>query len=64
MAWSVASTHLATLRDGGVLSARREWKTVYYRADPTRIGQTLSDLQTSLRACCPPDICPPGTTCG
>ncbi|MFF3444640.1 ArsR/SmtB family transcription factor [Streptosporangium sp. NPDC002721] len=64
LAQSAASTHLATLRDGGVLSARREWKTVYYRADPARIGQALSDLQTSLQACCPPDICTPGATCG
>ncbi|MGW3365021.1 ArsR/SmtB family transcription factor [Streptosporangium canum] len=61
---SAASIHLATLRDGGVLSARREWKTVYYRADPARIGQALSDLQVSLQACCPPDDCVPSGGCG
>ncbi|MFD8565258.1 ArsR/SmtB family transcription factor [Streptosporangium canum] len=61
---SAASIHLAALRDGGVLSARREWKTVYYRADPARIGQALSDLQASLQACCPPDDCAPSGGCG
>lgn len=59
LAQSAASAHLATLRDGGVLTARREWKTVSYRADPVRIGQALSDLQASLQACCPSDGCAP-----
>ncbi|MBB6349924.1 ArsR/SmtB family transcription factor [Nonomuraea muscovyensis] len=63
LAQSAASTHLATLRDGGVLTSRREWKAVYYRADPARIGQALSDLQISLRACCPPTDCSP-SGCG
>jgi DNA-binding transcriptional ArsR family regulator len=54
LAQSATSTHLATLRDGGVLASRRDWKTVYYRADPPRIGKALSDLQASLNACCPP----------
>ncbi|GAA3446462.1 hypothetical protein Pve01_64530 [Planomonospora venezuelensis] len=54
LAQSAASAQLATLREGGVLAARREWKTVYYRADPQRIGRALGDLQACLRACCPP----------
>ncbi|MFC4533104.1 ArsR/SmtB family transcription factor [Sphaerisporangium dianthi] len=57
LAQSATSTHLATLRDGGLLSSRREWKTVYYRADPGRIGRALTDLQLSLQACCPPGDC-------
>ncbi|MEU4696561.1 ArsR/SmtB family transcription factor [Nonomuraea dietziae] len=64
LAQSATSTHLATLRDGGVLTSRREWKTVYYRADPARIGRALSDLQASLQACCPPTDCAPGGGCG
>ncbi|WP_326640297.1 metalloregulator ArsR/SmtB family transcription factor [Streptosporangium sp. NBC_01755] len=64
LAQSATSTHLATLRDGGVLSARREWKTVYYRADPGRIGQALADLQLSLQACCPPNACTSDAACG
>ncbi|TMR98458.1 ArsR/SmtB family transcription factor [Nonomuraea basaltis] len=64
LAQSATSTHLATLRDGGVLTSRREWKTVYYRADPARIGRALSDLQASLQACCPPDDCGPSGGCG
>ncbi|MFB4284055.1 MULTISPECIES: ArsR/SmtB family transcription factor [unclassified Nonomuraea] len=63
LAQSATSTHLATLRDGGVLSSRREWKTVYYRADSARIGKALSDLQATLQACCPPDDCAPGASC-
>ncbi|MBG0831382.1 winged helix-turn-helix transcriptional regulator [Planomonospora sp. ID67723] len=61
LAQSAASTHLATLRDGGVLASRREWKTVYYRADPGRIGRALGDLQACLHACCPPADCSPDT---
>jgi DNA-binding transcriptional ArsR family regulator len=63
LAQSATSTHLATLRDGGVLASRREWKTVYYRADPARIGKALSDLQTTLNACCPPPGEAPGCGC-
>ncbi|TDD43252.1 ArsR family transcriptional regulator [Nonomuraea terrae] len=55
LAQSATSTHLATLRDGGVLVSRREWKTVYYRADSARISKALADLQATLNACCPPD---------
>ncbi|WP_440106718.1 ArsR/SmtB family transcription factor [Streptosporangium sp. H16] len=64
LAQSAASIHLAMLRDGGMLTSRREWKTVHYRADPGRIGQALADLQVSLQACCPPDACAPDTACG
>ncbi|MDH2426371.1 metalloregulator ArsR/SmtB family transcription factor [Sphaerisporangium sp. TRM90804] len=61
LAQSATSTHLATLRDGGVLTSRRDWKTVYYRADAGRIGRALADLQLSLWACCPAEGCaPPG----
>jgi DNA-binding transcriptional ArsR family regulator len=52
LAQSATSTHLATLRDGGVLTSRREWKTVYYRADPAGIGRALEELQGYLRGCC------------
>lgn len=55
LAQSAASAQLATLRDSGLLVARREWKTVYYRVDPDGIARALADLQTALRACCPPD---------
>ncbi len=54
-AQSAAFTHLATLRDGGVLTSRREWKTVHYRADPARIGRALAGLEVSLQACCSPE---------
>jgi len=55
LAQSAASAQLATLRDSGVLVARREWKTVYYRVDANGLAQALADLQATLRACCPPD---------
>lgn len=63
LAQSATSTHLATLRDGGVLTSRREWKTVYYRADSARISKALSDLQATLNACCPPDDAPAASCC-
>ncbi|TDD10988.1 ArsR family transcriptional regulator [Nonomuraea deserti] len=64
LAQSATSTHLATLREGGVLTSRREWKTVYYRADPARIRKALMDLKASLDACCPPAEETPGGGCG
>ncbi len=51
---SAASTHLAMLREAGVLASRREWKTVYYRADPEGILRNLDGLRDYLLACCPP----------
>ncbi|WP_433418549.1 ArsR/SmtB family transcription factor [Microtetraspora malaysiensis] len=54
LAQSAASTHLAMLRDAGVLTSRREWKTVYYQVNPDGVAQALKDLQATLRACCPP----------
>ncbi|WP_214317541.1 ArsR/SmtB family transcription factor [Nonomuraea sediminis] len=53
LAQSATSTHLATLRDSGVLLARREWKTVYYRVNPQGIDQALTDLRAALQSCCP-----------
>lgn len=50
---STASQQLAMLRDGGLLSARRDGKTVWYRADPAGIAAALGELQDCLRACCP-----------
>lgn len=58
LAQSATSSHLATLRDAGVLTSRREWKTVYYRADPNGILANLDGLRDYLLACCPPDCAP------
>lgn len=54
LAQSAASAQLASMRVGGVLVSRREWKTVFYRADPAGIGAALDELQSLLRSCCPP----------
>lgn len=60
LAQSATSTHLATLRDAGILTARREWKTVYYRANPAGILTNLDNLRDYLLACCPPDCATSG----
>ncbi|ADD43089.1 ArsR/SmtB family transcription factor [Stackebrandtia nassauensis] len=59
LAQSAASTHLATLRDAGILTSRRDWKTVYYRANPAGFLKSLDDLRDYLLACCPPDCAAP-----
>lgn len=51
---STASQQLALLRDGGLLAARRDGKTVWYRADPITIDSALDELRGCLRSCCPP----------
>lgn len=54
LAQSATSAHLATLRDAGILTSRREWKTVYYRANSNGIHAGLDGLREYLLACCPP----------
>jgi DNA-binding transcriptional ArsR family regulator len=49
---STASQQLDILRRGGVVTSRREGKTVLYRADKEGTSAALSDLQTYLQNCC------------
>ena len=49
---STASQQLALLRRGKVVVARREGKTVYYRADRAGMAAALADLQRYLERCC------------
>lgn len=49
---STASQQLASLRRGKVVVARREGKTVYYRADREGMAAALADLQRYLAKCC------------
>ena len=49
---STASQQLALLRRGKVVVARREGKTVYYRADRAGMAAALADLQRYLEKCC------------
>ncbi|WP_033440855.1 ArsR/SmtB family transcription factor [Saccharothrix sp. NRRL B-16314] len=54
IAHSTASEQLSLLRQGGLLTSRREGKTVHYRANPTGITTALAELQAVLAVCCPP----------
>lgn len=49
---STASQQLDLLRRGGVVTPRREGKTVLYRADREGAAAALTDLQTYLKNCC------------
>jgi DNA-binding transcriptional ArsR family regulator len=49
---STASQQLTILRRGGVVTSRREGKTVLYRSDGEGIAAALGDLQAYLDACC------------
>jgi DNA-binding transcriptional ArsR family regulator len=49
---STASERLAKLKDGGLVTSRREGKTVFYRADKDRIGAALDRLRSYLDDCC------------
>jgi DNA-binding transcriptional ArsR family regulator len=51
---STASEQLGRLRDGGILTSRKEGKTVYYRADTESSVAILAELQRYLMSCCPP----------
>ncbi|MFI0351316.1 ArsR/SmtB family transcription factor [Actinomadura sp. 9N407] len=54
IAQSTASQQLALLRRGGLLISRKDGKHVHYRVDSPRVEQSLTELQTYLRTCCPP----------
>lgn len=49
---STASQQLDLLRRGGIVTPRREGKTVLYRADKEGTSAALTDLQTYLKNCC------------
>lgn len=51
---SVVSRHLRTLRDAGVVEARREGKEVRYRVRFGALATELRGLADALEACCPP----------
>ena len=52
---SVVSRHLATLRDAGILEARKLGKHVHYTVCYQRIVQQLRDIANAIEACCPPE---------
>lgn len=49
---STASEQLTQLRQGRILTARREGKTVLYRSDREGMLEALEDLKTYLLTCC------------
>ncbi|RBQ18351.1 transcriptional regulator [Spongiactinospora rosea] len=46
------SEHLAELRRGGILTSRKDGKTVLYRADKHASAAALAELQAFLQHCC------------
>ena len=52
---STASEHLAVLKRGGILSARRAGKEVHYRPDRARLLASLRHLTDIVASCCPDD---------
>src|SRR6266542_3372312 len=51
---SVVSRHLRTLREAGVLEARKQGKEVFYRVRFDALVALLRNLADALEACCPP----------
>ncbi|MBQ1048923.1 helix-turn-helix transcriptional regulator [Micromonospora sp. C51] len=49
---ATASQQLVLLRRGGVVTSRRDGKTVFYRADREGALTALADLQSYLTTCC------------
>lgn len=49
---STASSQLAILRRGGIVTSRRDGKVVLYRADRQGTQDALCDLQQYLSNCC------------
>jgi DNA-binding transcriptional ArsR family regulator len=51
---SVVSRHLRTLREAGVVEARKQGKEVFYRVRFDTVVAMLRSLADALEACCPP----------
>lgn len=51
---SVVSRHLRTLREAGVVEARKQGKEVFYRVRFDALVTILRNLADALEACCPP----------
>ncbi|MGW4498243.1 ArsR/SmtB family transcription factor [Micromonospora sp. NPDC004336] len=49
---ATASQQLTLLRRGGVVTSRRDGKTVFYRADRDGALTALADLSSYLTTCC------------
>ncbi|GAA1927771.1 helix-turn-helix transcriptional regulator [Streptomyces sodiiphilus] len=49
---STASEQLNLLRRGGIVTSRRDGRTVLYRSDRESAAAALGDLQAYLRDCC------------
>ncbi|MHB0981460.1 MAG: ArsR/SmtB family transcription factor [Thermoleophilia bacterium] len=56
---SVASRHLAVLRDAGIIVCTRQGKEVYCQVNTAAFVLVLRDLAAALEACCPEGVCPP-----
>ena len=50
---STASEHLAIMKRGGLLDAKREGKEVYYRPNRAKTLELLKKLTSLLTTCCP-----------
>ena len=50
---SVVSRHLATLRDAGILLARKNGKEVHYSLSTRTLIQDLRSIADAFEACCP-----------
>lgn len=59
---SVASRHLAILREAGVVRAERKGREVHYSVPHRALANTLRSLAEALEACCGHDdhCCDPG----
>ncbi len=51
---SVVSRHLRTLREAGIVDARKQGKEVFYRVRAAALVATLRGLADALEACCAP----------
>jgi len=52
---SVTSRHLATLRDAGIIEARKEGRRVLYSVRYQELSNALRRMADAIDSCCPPE---------
>lgn len=62
--FSVVSRHLSLLADAGIVTSRKQGRTVFYQVQYEHVGDSLRALADAFENCCPDGTCCDTGCCG